>query len=72
MQSLAALRGKEVLLNFWVTPSANCQDDLKAFNRVYARWSTQGLRLLTVNVDFPANPETLRMQVREQLSLIHI
>ena len=26
----------------------------------------QGLRLLTVNIDHPADPETLRMQVREQ------
>ena len=35
------------------------------FNRVYARWRTQGLRLLTVNVDSPADPETLRTLVRE-------
>ncbi|MGA7928991.1 MAG: FG-GAP-like repeat-containing protein [Candidatus Sulfotelmatobacter sp.] len=66
LQSLAALRGNPVLLNFWVTPSANCQDDLKVFNRVYARWRAQGLRLLTVNVDLPADPETLKMQVRER------
>ena len=66
VQTLAALRGKAMLLNFWVTPSANRQDDQKVFNRVYARWMAQGLRLLTVNIDHPADPETLRMQVREQ------
>jgi len=66
VQTLAALRGKPVLLNFWVTPSANCQDDLKVFNRVFAQWRAQGLRLLTVNMDHPADPETLKMQRREQ------
>ncbi|MGA8274340.1 MAG: FG-GAP-like repeat-containing protein, partial [Candidatus Sulfotelmatobacter sp.] len=58
-QNLAALRGKTVLLNFWITRSADCLKDLEAFNRVYARWASQGLRLLTVNVDDPADPEKL-------------
>jgi len=68
VQTLAALRGKPALLNFWVTQSANCQDDLKVFNRVFAQWRAQGLRLLTVNMDMdhPADPETLRRQEREQ------
>ena len=65
VQTLTALRGKPVLLNFWVAQSASCQEDLKMFNRVYARWRTQSLRLLTVNVDSPADPETLRTLVRE-------
>ena len=42
LQTLAALRGNPVLLNFWVTQSTNCQEDLKVFNRVYARWSSSG------------------------------
>ena len=66
MRTLAELRGRPLLLNFWVTQSANCQEHLKMFNRVHARWTAQGLRLLTVNVDDPAEPENLRMLVREQ------
>jgi tetratricopeptide (TPR) repeat protein len=66
VRNLAALRGKPVLLYFWVTQSANCQKDLSAFNRVYERWTAQGLRLLTVNVDSPANAETLRALARER------
>jgi len=50
-RSLAALRGKPVLLNFWVTQSADCQRTLQEFNRRHARWAAQGLQLLTVNLD---------------------
>jgi tetratricopeptide (TPR) repeat protein/peroxiredoxin len=49
--TLAALRGKPVLLNFWTARSASCQDDLNTFNRMNAHWASQGLQLLTVNVD---------------------
>jgi tetratricopeptide (TPR) repeat protein len=66
MHTLAELRGRPLLLNFWVTQSANCQEHLKMFNRVHARWMAQGLRLLTVNVDDPAEPENLRRLMREQ------
>jgi tetratricopeptide (TPR) repeat protein/peroxiredoxin len=67
VRTLAALRGKPALLNFWATQSANCQEDLKLFNRVHARWVAQGLQLLTMNVDDPADPEKLRALAREQL-----
>jgi tetratricopeptide (TPR) repeat protein/peroxiredoxin len=65
MKTLAAVRGKPVLLNFWVTQSANYREDLKTFNRVHGQWADQGLRLLTINVDSPADPEMLRALVRE-------
>jgi tetratricopeptide (TPR) repeat protein/peroxiredoxin len=54
-RTLTALRGKPVLLNFWVTQSTNCLEDLKVFSRVHLRWATQGLQLLTVNVDADAD-----------------
>jgi tetratricopeptide (TPR) repeat protein/peroxiredoxin len=66
IQSVAALRGRPALLNFWTTPSADCQEDLKLFNRVHARWAAQGLQLLTVNLDDPADPEKLRALARQQ------
>jgi tetratricopeptide (TPR) repeat protein len=53
-RSLAAFRGKPVLLNFWVTQSADCQRTLQEFNRHHARWAAQGLQLLTVNLDGPS------------------
>jgi len=50
-RTLAALRGKPVLLNFWVAGSAACQHDMEVFERLYAGWESQGLQLLTVNFD---------------------
>jgi tetratricopeptide (TPR) repeat protein/peroxiredoxin len=65
-RSLSALRGKPVLLNFWVTSSPNCQEDLKVFNSVYVRWAAQGLQVFTVCVDDPADAANLKTVVRER------
>jgi Flp pilus assembly protein TadD/peroxiredoxin len=64
--TLAAFRGKPVLLNFWTTASTACQEDLKTFKQRHERWHDQGLQLLTINVDDPADPEKLRAQARER------
>jgi tetratricopeptide (TPR) repeat protein len=64
--SLAALRGKPLLLNFWIAQSAKCQENLKLFNLVHERWAARNLQLLTVNVDDPADPEKLRALARER------
>jgi len=65
VRTLNALRGKAVLLNFWVAESAICQQDLKIFNRLYAHWATPGLHLLTVNLDDPAHTEKVRALARD-------
>jgi len=63
-QTLAALRGKPVLLNFWAQESAICQEVLQAFSRNHDRWA-HGLQLLTINVDV-ADAENLRALARER------
>jgi tetratricopeptide (TPR) repeat protein len=50
-RTLAALSGKAVLLNFWVSGSVRCEEDLKVFNALHSRWENQGLQLLAVNLD---------------------
>jgi tetratricopeptide (TPR) repeat protein len=66
-RSLSALRGKPVLLNFWVTQSADCLKQLKAFGRAHTRWAVQGIRLLSVNVDDAEHDaEQLTAFAREQ------
>ncbi|PYX57255.1 MAG: hypothetical protein DMG76_12070 [Acidobacteria bacterium] len=50
-RTLAAFSGKAVLLNFWVSGSASCEEDLKVFNALHSRWASQGLQLLAVNLD---------------------
>jgi tetratricopeptide (TPR) repeat protein len=66
VQTLAVLRGKPVLLNFWVTHSADCQSDLKTFERAHRRWRAQGLQLLTVNLDDAIGDRTLLRRAPER------
>ena len=66
MRTLSALRGKPVLLNFWVTGAERCKDDWIAFNQRHAGWAAQGLQLLAVNLDGPADAESVRALVRER------
>jgi tetratricopeptide (TPR) repeat protein/peroxiredoxin len=66
MRTLAAIRGKPILLNFWITQSANCQEDLKLFSNVHEQWKAHGLQLLTVNVNDPSDAESLKALARKQ------
>jgi tetratricopeptide (TPR) repeat protein/peroxiredoxin len=54
VRTLTALRGKPVLLSFWIARSADCQADLKVFERSHSHWAGQGLQLMAVSVDDPA------------------
>jgi tetratricopeptide (TPR) repeat protein/peroxiredoxin len=65
-QTLAGLRGKPVLLNFWVSGSPACRQDLEALNRLHDRWQGQGLQLLAVNVDDSGDQESWRALYRER------
>ena len=66
VRTLTAFRGKPVLLNFWVTQSANCREDLKLFSKIHERWEALGLQLLTVNVDDSSDAESLNVLARKQ------
>jgi tetratricopeptide (TPR) repeat protein/peroxiredoxin len=65
VQNLSALRGKPLLLNFWAAGAERCNDDWTAFNQRHAAWAAQGLQLLAVNLDSPADAESVRSFVRE-------
>ena len=65
-RTLVGLRGKPLLLNFWARGSASCEEDLSVFNRLYPRWATQGLQLLTVNADDSGDAESVRALARER------
>jgi tetratricopeptide (TPR) repeat protein len=54
-RTLSTFRGNPVLLNFWVTKSPDCVEDLKTLQMGHSRWATQGLQLLTVNLDAAAD-----------------
>jgi tetratricopeptide (TPR) repeat protein/peroxiredoxin len=64
LASLAALRGKPVLLNFWVSESAACRENLRSLERLYRKWAAEGLELITILLDGPT-------QVEEAPRLVH-
>lgn len=47
--SVADLRGRAVILNFWATWCPPCRAEMPAFQRLYARYRDQGLMVLGVN-----------------------
>jgi tetratricopeptide (TPR) repeat protein len=66
--TLASFRGQPLLLNFSTTTSPACKKELRTLNQAHKRWAAQGLQLLTMNVDDPADPEKLR-ELARSLSL---
>jgi tetratricopeptide (TPR) repeat protein len=64
-RQLRALQGKPVLLCFWSSASPEYRKDLEAFEQRHRRWAAQGLQLLTLNVDDPAEPAALRELVQQ-------
>ena len=65
-RTLAMLRGKPVLLNFWAAGAERCKQEWTAFNQRHTAWATAGLQLLAVNLDAPADAEKVQALVRRQ------
>ena len=64
-RTLSELRGKVVLLNFWATGSATYREDLRKLNQFHKSWATQGLQLISINVDDSSGIENARTLARE-------
>jgi tetratricopeptide (TPR) repeat protein len=67
-RTIAALRGNPVLLNFWTQESVSCQEVLRALSRNHDRWASQGLQVLTVNVDTVDGDSLRALAQNNQLS----
>lgn len=50
-RTLAQFHGQPLLLNFWTANSAQCQSDLKTFQRSYSHWRNRGLQLAVININ---------------------
>jgi thiol-disulfide isomerase/thioredoxin len=49
--SLAAYRGKTVLIHYWATWCEPCKQDLEILKRMQAKYAAQGFTLIGVNLD---------------------
>jgi len=65
-QTLSALRGKPVLLNFWAAEADRCVSDWSTFNQHHASWRSQGLELRAVNLDPPAAAGGVRALIEQR------
>jgi tetratricopeptide (TPR) repeat protein len=66
VRKLSSARGKPLLLSFWAAAAERSKEDWANFNQHQAYWVAQGLQLLTVNVDDPANEQGVRALARER------
>ena len=49
--ALSEHRGKPLLLSFWISSSAECQENVGTFNTAHEYWAESGLQLISVNFD---------------------
>jgi thiol-disulfide isomerase/thioredoxin len=66
--SLAALRGRPLLIEFWTFECANCRNTLPWLERIHARYSQQGLTVIAVHTpefDRERNPEAVARAVSQ-------
>jgi peroxiredoxin len=49
--ALSSLRGKAIVLNFWVVTCIGCTDELPVIEEVHKTWADRQLVVLTVNVE---------------------
>ena len=63
--SLAAQRGKVVLLNIWATWCHPCRSEIPELRAIHATYQQRGLELIGVSVDADSNDENIRQFMKE-------
>ena len=63
--SLAAQRGKVVLLNVWATWCHPCRSEIPELRAIHATYQQRGLELIGVSVDTDGNDDNIRQFMKE-------
>ena len=63
--SLAAFRGKPVLLNVWATWCHPCRDEIPELQAIHERYRKRGLELVGVSIDADGNDDVIRQFMRD-------
>ncbi|PIQ61595.1 MAG: hypothetical protein COV99_08790 [Bacteroidetes bacterium CG12_big_fil_rev_8_21_14_0_65_60_17] len=62
-RDVASYRGQVVVVNFWATWCAPCLEELPALNRLQASYADQGLRVIAISDEDPAELMAFRRRV---------
>jgi len=63
--SLAAQRGKVVLLNVWATWCHPCRDEIPELQAIHEKYAARGLELVGVSVDTESADDAIRAFARD-------
>lgn len=63
--STEATRGEVVIVNFWATWCPPCRQEMPAFESYYQKHKNQGLRIIAVSIDEPAELAKVREVMRD-------
>ena len=65
--SLAALRGKPVLLTFWATSCPGCIEEIPLLSELHSRYAARGLQVIGVAMSY--DPEAQVRALRDRLKV---
>ncbi len=63
--SLAAQRGKVVLLNIWATWCHPCRDEIPELRALHGKYRARGLELIGVSIDAEASDDAIRVFMKD-------
>jgi Flp pilus assembly protein TadD/peroxiredoxin len=66
MWNLQSFRDSLLLLNFWTTASPACSEQLQLLRKNYSTFASGGLRIITINLDDPRNPQSVQSFVAKE------
>lgn len=72
VHALAEKRGRVVLVNFWATWCAPCEEEMPAMERLYRDLAPRGFELLAVSVDSEVEPvRAFRRRLALSFPILH-
>ena len=63
--STESVKGEVVIVNFWATWCPPCRQEMPAFESYYQKHKNQGLRIIAVSLDEPADLAKVREVMRD-------
>ncbi len=63
---LQSFRGGFLLLNFWTTAPPACNEQLRLIRKNYSTISASGLRVVSINLDDPRNPQSVKSFITKE------